>query len=191
MNICEKVHRQKSVELETIETREGESWLSLKLLAYPVKKQTYPGKLAFVVYYEYETCYGYYANFDERSGDLDRFLIDSNYKLNDLSKTGELALILRSRSYQEIRSKIIQVAILDSVNQKPLTSSMDNIKWFVEHRDEFSKRQIGINNFTREKKASAFKPEKNSQVKLVKSIGGLQNKLKSPGLRKFLKGRVA
>lgn len=161
------IPEQKFVELENIEIAKNGK-LSLKLLAYPVENQAYHGRLAFVVYYEYQTRYGSYNNFDKKVANLDRFLIDENHNLNDLSKSGELALILRSPSYRDIRFEIIQDAIFNSVKQKPLKSSLDNIKWFNENRGQYSKSQIGSSNFTRNKKR--LKPTKEDFQKIATFI---------------------
>lgn len=149
---AEKAHRQKSVELENIRITMGGE-LNLKLFAYPIKKQAYPGKLAFVVYYEYETKYGKFTNFDKRSEKLIRFWMDENHNLNDVLRSGELALTLRSISYREIRFAIIKEAIFNSVNQKPLTSSANNAAWFDKNIDAFKKREVRSVNFTSNRKS--------------------------------------
>lgn len=150
MNIVEAAHRQKSIELEKIEISEDDSFLKLKLLAYPIKNQAYPGKTAFVVYYEYETLFGYYSNLDRSSDFQPRFLINQNQNIKSFVKNK--TLILKSQSYQEIRLEILQKAIIDSVNQKPLQDSLENIQYFNEHRNEFSKRRIRANDFFPDKK---------------------------------------
>lgn len=149
MRVAEVVHRQKSVELENIRVIMGGE-LNLKLFAYPVKKQIYPGRLAFVLYYEYETLYGSNQNLDKRSGFMPRFWIGKNENIEDLAKSGKL--ILKSHSYQDLRSKIVQMAVFDSASEDSLNASKNNINWFKEHRDDFSKRRIGSNDFARDKK---------------------------------------
>lgn len=187
MDIVEKAHRQKSVELENIRTTmDGE--LNLKLFAYPVRKQIYPGHLAFVLYYEYETPLGYYSNWSSGSGFEPRFWINKDQDIESLVQSGKL--ILKSHSYQELRSKIIQMAIFDSASEDSKITSNSNIKWFKEHRDAFSKRSIRSNDFARDKKRLETVPQ-SKIIADTKTALKNENRLVPDvsAIKKFLKTR--
>lgn len=204
MNIREMCHRRDSVILENIEIEKGGK-LRLKLFAYPVKTTAYFGRLAFVVFYDYETSKGSYSNFTKSSKTQPRFIVSSDYNITALTKDGQLKLLIANTKYQEIRSRILQQAVLNSANRYSLDQSRDNIKWFTEHRSQFSTKSIGANDYSRDRKrlptvlkqipANEFKEtnfveiaESFKNKKIISSEKtNLPRKGSSPGLRKFLK----
>jgi hypothetical protein len=129
---------QKMHELENIKLY-GVRDTYLKFFIAPINTKAYGEKLAFAVYFQYESEKIRDNNLTKRLGNMPRFFIDSNVLVVDR----ELSLFERIKndpSYLKYRFEILQEKIFQSVGNKTSKKSSENCDWFKDNRHLFSTR---------------------------------------------------